>query len=82
MTAFSSRGCTHANTQTNTEIHTNTPVVKVHDSLDGVPSSCCDVSLKARKQRGDHIHTVLFTLPVSKHTSVTLRHMKTTGVKL
>ncbi len=42
------------------------PVVEVHDGLESVPSPCGDVSLEARKQRGDHIHAVLFTLPVSK----------------
>lgn len=46
------------------------PVVEVHDSLESVPSPCGDVALKARKQRGDHVHAVLLTLPVRKHTSV------------
>lgn len=46
------------------------PVVEVHYGLDGVPSSCGDVSLKARKQRGDNVHAVLLTLPVRKHSGM------------
>ena len=49
------------------------PVVEVHDGLEGVPSSRGDVSFKAREQRGDHVHAVLLTLPVSKQSSVTQR---------
>lgn len=46
----------------------DSPVVKVHDSLDGIPSTSGDVSLEAGKQRGDHVHTVFLTLPVSEDT--------------
>lgn len=49
------------------------PVVEVHDGLNGVPSSRGDIPLKSREQRRDHVHAVLLTLPESKHTSVAWR---------
>lgn len=42
----------------------NLPVVEMHDSLEGAPSSCVDVSLKTRQERSDNIHTVFLALPV------------------
>lgn len=45
------------------------PVVKVHDGLQGASSARGDVSLEAREQRGDHVHPVLLPLPVSKHAA-------------
>lgn len=56
MAAFSSHGHTHT--------HTNTPVVEVHDSLDGAAPSSVNVSFKAWQQRCHHVHSVPFTLPV------------------
>lgn len=42
------------------------PVVKVHDGLDGVPASRGDVSLEAGQQWGHDVHAVLLALPVRK----------------
>lgn len=46
------------------------PVVEVHDGLEGVPSPRGDVSLKAGKQRGHDVHAVLLTLPVREHSCI------------
>ncbi len=46
------------------------PVIEVHDCLYGTASSSGDVPFKPRKQRCDHIHAVLFTIPVN-HTERT-----------
>lgn len=46
--------------------HTNTPVVEVHDGLDGAAASGVDVSLEAWQQRSHDVHSVPFTFP-KKH---------------
>jgi len=50
----------------------HTPVVEVHDSLDGAASSSVDVPFKAWQQRRHHVHTVLFTLPTNIQTETRL----------
>lgn len=42
----------------------DSPVVEVHDGLDGVPSPRCDVPFEAGEQRCDDVHAVLPPLPV------------------
>lgn len=58
--------------------NTHTPVVEVHDSLDGAAASGVDVSFKARQQRRHHVNAILFTLPKitsrkSQHFSVFMK---------
>lgn len=51
------------------------PVVKVHHSLDCIPSTCSDVALEARKQRSDHVHAVLLTLPEKQAFDLNSDHL-------
>lgn len=55
------------------------PVVEVHHSLNGIPSPCGYVALKAREQRGDHINTVLLTFPMKE---MLISFMKTLTLKV
>ncbi len=50
------------------------PVIEVHDCLYGTASSSGDVPFKPRKQRCDHIHAVLFSIPVN-HTERTWHYL-------
>ena len=43
------------------------PVVEVHDGLDGAASPRGDVTLEARQQRRHHVHTVLLTVPATSN---------------
>lgn len=47
---------------------TISPVSEVQNSLDGVPTTCTDVSLKSRKQRNHHKHPVLLLLSAERHS--------------
>lgn len=42
------------------------PVSEVQNGLDGISSTCTDVSLKSRKQRNHHKHPVLLLLSAEK----------------
>lgn len=57
------------------------PVVEVHDGLDGAAASGGDVTLEARQQRRHHVHSVLFTLPegiLKNHTLMSSQQTRET----
>lgn len=55
----------------------DSPVVEVHDSLDGVPASRGDVSLEPGEQRCDDIHAVLPPLPVNTQIKTMIQKYQT-----
>ena len=46
---------------------TLSPVSEVQNSLDGISTSCTEVSLESRKQRNHHEHSVLLPLSAVRH---------------
>lgn len=56
--------------------HTHTPVVEVHDSLDGAAPSGVDVSFKPWQQRSHHVHSVFFALPERDREILMMKDMK------
>lgn len=55
----------------------DSPVVEVHDSLDGVPASRGDVSFEPGEQRRDDIHAVLPPLPVNTQIETMIQKYQT-----
>lgn len=50
------------------------PVVEVHDGLDGAAPPCGDVPLEARQQRRHYVHAVLLTVPETHPSQTERRH--------